>query len=72
MLPKLYQGDDRTPEGIYEINELLSMDAGKDSESYRKLLNMNKVFLKNQTAIINTGILRWTLEIMLMVRDISD
>ena len=41
MLPKLYEG-----EGIYEINEILSMDAGKDSESYRKLLNMNKVFFK--------------------------
>ncbi len=46
MKPKLYQNDDRTPEGIYEINEILSMDAGKESESYRKLLNMNKVFFK--------------------------
>jgi murein L,D-transpeptidase YafK len=46
MNPKLYEGDNRTPEGIYEINEILSMDAGKDSESYRKLLNMNKVYFK--------------------------
>jgi len=44
--PKLYEGDNRTPEGIYSINEILSMDAGKESESYRKLLNMNKVFFK--------------------------
>lgn len=46
MKPKLYEGDNRTPEGIYEINEILSMDAGKESESYRKILNMNKVFFK--------------------------
>lgn len=46
MKPKLYEGDNRTPEGIYEINEILSMDAGKESESYRKLLNMNKVYFK--------------------------
>ncbi len=46
MKPKLYENDNRTPEGVYEINEILSMDAGKESESYRKLLNMNKVFFK--------------------------
>ena len=46
MKPKLYEGDDRTPEGIYQINEILSMDAGKETESYRKLLNMNKVYFK--------------------------
>lgn len=46
MKPKLYEGDNRTPEGIYEINEILSMDAGKESESYRKILNMNKVYFK--------------------------
>lgn len=46
MKPKLYEGDDRTPEGVYEINEILSIDAGKESESYRKLLNMNKVYFK--------------------------
>lgn len=46
MKPKLHEGDNRTPEGIYEINEMLSMDAGKESESYRKLLNMNRVFFK--------------------------
>ena len=46
MKPKLYEGDNRTPEGIYEISEILSMDAGKESDSYRKLLNMNKVYFK--------------------------
>jgi lipoprotein-anchoring transpeptidase ErfK/SrfK len=44
MKAKLYEGDNRTPEGIYFINEILSMDAGKESESYRKILNMNKVY----------------------------
>ncbi len=44
MKAKLYEGDNRTPEGMYEINEILSMDAGKESESYRKILNMNKFF----------------------------
>lgn len=46
MKPKLYEGDNRTPEGIYQINEILSMDAGKDSASYRKLQSMNTVFFK--------------------------
>lgn len=44
MKAKLYEGDNRTPEGVYFINEILSMDAGKESESYRKILNMNKVY----------------------------
>ena len=43
MLPKLFEGDNRTPEGIYEVNEILSMDAGKGSLSYTKLLKMNEV-----------------------------
>ncbi len=46
MKPKLYEGDNRTPEGIYEINEILSMDSAKESESYRKLMNMNRVYFK--------------------------
>ena len=46
MLPKLYEGDNRTPEGIYETNEILSMDAGRDSGSYRKLLKMNEVYFR--------------------------
>ena len=46
MKPKLYEGDNRTPEGVYEVNEILSMDAGKESESYKKLQNMNRVYFK--------------------------
>lgn len=55
MKAKLYEGDDRTPEGIYEINEILSMDAGKESESYRKLLNMNKVFFSKSSGYHKYG-----------------
>ncbi len=44
MKAKLFEGDNRTPEGIYVINEILSIDAGKESESYRKIFNMNKVY----------------------------
>lgn len=46
MLPKLHEGDNRTPEGVYEINEILSMDAEKGSESYRKLQKMNEVYFR--------------------------
>ncbi len=41
---KLYQGDDRTPEGTYHIVEILSMDADPSSEPYRKLKKMNEVW----------------------------
>lgn len=43
---KLYSGDNRTPEGVYYINEILSMDADKNTESYRKLNAMNSIFFK--------------------------
>ncbi len=41
---KIYAGDNRTPEGLYCINEILSMDAQSTSESYRKIKSMNKVY----------------------------
>ena len=41
---KLQSGDNRTPEGLYYVNEILSMDASHDSESYRKLKRMNGIF----------------------------
>ena len=44
--PKLYEGDDRTPEGVYMINEILSMDAGRETESYRKLMKMNEIYFR--------------------------
>ncbi len=46
MKQKLFEGDDRTPEGIYMINEMLSMDAGRETESYRKLMKMNEVYFR--------------------------
>lgn len=46
MKPKLYEGDDRTPEGVYVINEILSMDAGKETGSYRKLMKMNEIYFR--------------------------
>lgn len=46
MLPKLHEGDDRTPEGEYQITEILSMDSAKDTESYRKLKKMNEFYFK--------------------------
>ncbi len=43
---KLYSGDKRTPEGIYRITEILSMDANKNSKAYKKLRDMNSVYFK--------------------------
>ncbi len=44
--PKLFEGDDRTPEGSYYVTEILSMDSDPGSESYRKLKKMNEYFFK--------------------------
>jgi len=44
--PKLYEGDNRTPEGIYHVNEILSMDADVKSPSYRILRDMNKKYFR--------------------------
>ncbi len=46
MMPKLYEGDDRTPEGAYTVNEILSMDAGKETASYKKLKMMNGIYFR--------------------------
>ena len=43
---KLHSGDNRTPEGLYYINEILSMDAATDSPAYRKLKHMNEVYFR--------------------------
>jgi len=42
--PKRYEGDNRTPEGILHVTEILSMDAGKKSPAYRKLKKMNEYY----------------------------
>lgn len=44
--PKLYEGDNRTPEGNYHVTEILSMDSDRNSESYRKLKIMNEYFFR--------------------------
>lgn len=44
--PKLYANDNRTPEGLYYITEILSMDAPKKSSAYTTLVEMNKVYFK--------------------------
>jgi len=44
--PKLYANDNRTPEGLYYITEILSMDAPKKSSAYKTLLEMNKIYFK--------------------------
>lgn len=43
---KLYSGDNRTPEGEYRIVDILSMDAQKDSDAYRKLMMMNRIYFR--------------------------
>ena len=46
MAAKMHEGDRRTPEGIYTINEILSMDADRSSPAYLKLRGMNKVYFR--------------------------
>ncbi|RPI95902.1 MAG: hypothetical protein EHM32_04570 [Spirochaetales bacterium] len=43
---KLHAGDNRTPEGLYRIIEMLSMDAHPGSASYKKLRAMNIVYFR--------------------------
>jgi murein L,D-transpeptidase YafK len=43
---KISSGDNRTPEGIYHVNEILSMDAASDTAAYRKLKAMNEVYFR--------------------------
>ncbi len=44
--PKLHAGDERTPEGVYYVTEILSMDATKNTPSYQRLKAMNSVFFR--------------------------
>ncbi len=44
--PKLYHGDERTPEGLYRVTEILSLRARKRSRSYRKLKAMNNIYFR--------------------------
>ena len=44
--PKVYQGDNGTPEGLYYIIEILSLNVDKDTEAYKKLKRMNRIYFK--------------------------
>ncbi len=55
MKPKLHQGDNRTPEGLYRINEILSMDAEKGTLSYSKLKHMNEVYFSSKAGYNKFG-----------------
>ncbi len=44
--PKIHEGDNRTPEGLYHVTEVLSMDASGNTESYRKLAIMNRFYFR--------------------------
>ncbi|MCU0843929.1 MAG: L,D-transpeptidase [Spirochaetes bacterium] len=43
---KLHAGDNRTPEGLYRIIEMLSMDAHPGTAAYKKLRAMNGVYFR--------------------------
>ncbi|HOJ50403.1 MAG TPA: L,D-transpeptidase [Spirochaetota bacterium] len=43
---KLVAGDNKTPEGIYYVTEILSLDAPKDSIAYKKLVEMNNIYFR--------------------------
>ncbi|MBU1075698.1 MAG: L,D-transpeptidase [Spirochaetes bacterium] len=44
FLTKTHSGDKGTPEGLYYVIEILSKDAEKETESFRKLKRMNYVY----------------------------
>ncbi len=46
MGPKLHEGDNRTPEGVYFVAEILSMDADRKSPAYLKLRDLNRVYFR--------------------------
>ncbi len=52
---KMYEGDNRTPEGLYHVNEILSMDADKKSPSYRKLKAMNDIYFSRASGHCKYG-----------------
>jgi murein L,D-transpeptidase YafK len=53
--PKSYEGDSRTPEGVYKITEKLSVHANKKSESYKKIKMLNDTFLKAEEGYTKFG-----------------
>jgi len=55
MKAKLYEGDNRTPEGVYSVNEILSMDAGHETDSYRKIMAMNRIYFRSSAGYRRYG-----------------
>ena len=43
---KLYLGDERTPEGLYKVTEILSLRAKRSSGAYQKLKDMNSIYFR--------------------------
>lgn len=43
---KLFEGDNRTPEGVYRVSGILSMDADRSTASYKQLAAMNKTYFR--------------------------
>jgi murein L,D-transpeptidase YafK len=52
---KLFEGDNRTPEGVYCVNEILSMDADKKTAAYTKIRSMNKSYFSAREGHIKFG-----------------
>lgn len=55
MKAKLHEGDNRTPEGVYFINEILSMDVSANTEAYQKLRRMNQVYFRSSAGYHKFG-----------------
>ncbi|MBN1899526.1 MAG: L,D-transpeptidase [Spirochaetes bacterium] len=43
---KIYKNDNGTPEGLYRVKEILSLAAGTNTYSYKRLKSMNTVYFK--------------------------
>lgn len=44
--PKLHRNDNRTPEGLYHITTVLSMDADKSTSAYKDLARLNDHYFR--------------------------
>lgn len=55
MKPKLHENDNRTPEGLYIVREILSMNSPKKSEAYKKLKKLNDYYFKAKNGFYKCG-----------------
>lgn len=53
--PKLYEGDNRTPEGVYFIDGIFSMDAARGTHSYQRLAALNRIYFKASEGFYKFG-----------------